>query len=132
MGYMRLCKSVLKRYCNCKFFILTIFLFCLGFLIQKVYVRRPTGNTSWIMRIENGGALLPTTEDFPLADISSLLLRNRELDLDIDAIEYDDEEDDDAEDAMIDDREREGREGLDMGKDAEPDNQSVAKQQGKI
>ncbi|XP_033630704.1 tuberin-like [Asterias rubens] len=56
------------------------------------------------MRIENGGALLPTTQDFPLADVSSLLLRNRELDLDIDRVdfvEYSDQE-------MMLDNEREG------------------------
>ncbi len=97
--------------CNC---------WCQGW--AEVYVRRPTGNTSWIMRIENGGALLPTTQDFPLADVSSLLLRNRELDLDIDRVEFDysDQE-------MMLDNEREGGAELD---EQEMKGGSVAKQQG--
>ncbi|XP_038058921.1 tuberin-like [Patiria miniata] len=102
--------------CNC---------WCQGW--AEVYVRRPTGNTSWIMRIENGGALLPTTQDFPLADISSLLLRNRELDLEIDAIEFeeDDDDKDDTEEMIL---EGDGKMGS-QEKDVEHSNQSVAKQQ---
>ena len=88
---------------------------CLLYLFNiKVYVRRPTGNTSWIMRIENGGALLPTTQDFPLADVSSLLLRNRDLDLDLDV---DRTELDDSDQEMM--LEAEG--GEERG--AEPDDQ---------
>ncbi|XP_071489878.1 tuberin-like [Diadema antillarum] len=56
----------------------------------EIHVRRPTGNTSWIMRIQNGGALLPCPEEFPVADISALLLRNRDLDADVDMVLPDD------------------------------------------
>ncbi|XP_022103490.1 tuberin-like [Acanthaster planci] len=104
--------------CNC---------WCQGW--AEVYVRRPTGNTSWIMRIENGGALLPSTTDFPLADVSSLLLRNRELDLEIDAMEFDEEgsENDDGEELMLEEAEGDGMEGL-QEKDAGHSNQLVSKQ----
>lgn len=65
--------------CNC---------WCQGW--AEIHVRRPTGNTSWIMRIQNGGALLPSSHEFPLADISALLLRNRDLDIDADMVIPDD------------------------------------------
>ena len=79
------------------------------------------------MRIENGGALLPTTQDFPLADVSSLLLRNRELDLDIDRVdfvEYSDQE-------MMLDNEREGEAELeDQEMKGAHQSRSATKQQG--
>ncbi|XP_063961204.1 tuberin-like isoform X1 [Lytechinus pictus] len=65
--------------CNC---------WCQGW--AEIHVRRPTGNTSWIMRIQNGGALVPSSHEFPLADISALLLRNRDLDIDADMVMPDD------------------------------------------
>ncbi len=61
--------------CNC---------WCIGW--AEVYIRRPTGITSWFMKIQNGGSLLPVSEEFPLADVSTLLLRNRELDVDADML----------------------------------------------
>lgn len=73
--------SSLFYQCNC---------WCIGW--AEVYIRRPTGITSWFMRIQNGGSLLPVTEDFPLADVSMLLLRNRELDVDMDMIVSEDED----------------------------------------
>ncbi|KAJ8037419.1 Tuberin [Holothuria leucospilota] len=45
----------------------------------EVHVRRATGNTSWIMRIQNDGSLVPLQQDLPLMDISSLLMYNREI-----------------------------------------------------
>ncbi|XP_072035978.1 tuberin-like isoform X2 [Amphiura filiformis] len=65
--------------CNC---------WCIGW--AEVYIRRPTGITSWIMKVQNGGSLLPVSEEFPLADVSTLLLRNRELDVDGDMLPSED------------------------------------------
>ncbi|XP_030839899.1 tuberin isoform X2 [Strongylocentrotus purpuratus] len=88
--------------CNC---------WCQGW--AEIHVRRPTGNTSWIMRIQNGGALLPSSHEFPLADISALLLRNRDLDIDADMVIPDDSGSED-ETCSLEEEEEEEEEEEDM------------------
>ena len=52
-----------KRQCNC---------WCT--LWAEVHIRRPTGNVSWMMRIQNEQDLATAFPDFPLADMANLFL----------------------------------------------------------
>ncbi|XP_077979844.1 tuberin-like [Glandiceps talaboti] len=54
--------------CNC---------WCQGW--AEVHIRSPTGNTSWMMRIQNQQNLAPTSQELPLMDLSELLMANMEL-----------------------------------------------------
>ncbi|XP_064629998.1 tuberin-like isoform X3 [Lineus longissimus] len=49
------------HHCNC---------WCQGW--AEVYIRRPTGNISWMMRIQNDQFIPMMMQDFPLDDISTL------------------------------------------------------------
>ncbi|XP_074649402.1 tuberin-like [Tubulanus polymorphus] len=44
----------------------------------EVYIRRPTGNVSWMMRVQNDQLIPSEVQDFPLDDISSLFLEHAE------------------------------------------------------
>eukprot|EP00058_Branchiostoma_floridae_P010187 XP_002595675.1 hypothetical protein BRAFLDRAFT_64809 [Branchiostoma floridae] len=59
-------KLVSRYECNC---------WCQGW--AEILIRRPTGNTSWMMRIQNARLVQPD-QDFPLADIATLLLGQKE------------------------------------------------------
>ncbi|XP_054706115.1 tuberin-like [Uloborus diversus] len=49
----------------------------------EVHIRRPTGNTSWMMKIQNQLFLPSSPPEFPLSVINSLVLpQNRDLDVD--------------------------------------------------
>lgn len=50
-----------KETCNC---------WCSGW--AEIYIRRPTGDVSWIMRIENSVTFTHDIYDFPLNDVSTL------------------------------------------------------------
>lgn len=52
-----------KQYCAC---------WCQGW--AEIYVRRPTGDTSWAMRIQNQSNYQTSPSDFPLTDITTLFL----------------------------------------------------------
>ncbi|XP_067006155.2 tuberin isoform X2 [Anabrus simplex] len=52
-----------QNYCAC---------WCQGW--AEIYVRRPTGDMSWVMRIQNHNNLQNSLLDFPLADISTLFM----------------------------------------------------------
>lgn len=43
----------------------------------EIYVRRPTGDTSWIMRIQNS-TQFETPTDFPVHDIMALYMTNQD------------------------------------------------------
>ncbi|XP_029838078.2 tuberin isoform X1 [Ixodes scapularis] len=53
--------EVLSHVCSC---------WCCGW--AEVYVRRPTGNTSWVMRLQNDMFSKTCTPDFPLPDVSAI------------------------------------------------------------
>ncbi|XP_066292479.1 tuberin-like isoform X2 [Branchiostoma lanceolatum] len=59
-------KLVSRYECNC---------WCQGW--AEILIRRPTGNTAWMMRIQNARLVQPD-QDFPLADIATLLLGQKE------------------------------------------------------
>ncbi|XP_071965999.1 tuberin-like isoform X2 [Antedon mediterranea] len=61
-------RSVLKYNCTC---------WCQGW--AEIYIRRPTGNVAWTMRIQNRGKLVPFEAELPMRDISTLLLANLKL-----------------------------------------------------
>lgn len=44
----------------------------------EIYVRRPTGDMSWIMRIQNS-TQLETPIDFPMHDIMALHMPNQDI-----------------------------------------------------
>lgn len=60
----------------------------------EIFIRRPTGNTSWMFRIQNRLFLPNCPPDLNLPDISSLLLPHK-LIRDLDKAEKDDDDDDD-------------------------------------
>ena len=47
---------------------------CWCTLWAEIHIRRPTGNVSWMMRIQNEQDLSTAFPDFPLADMSNLFL----------------------------------------------------------
>ncbi|ELT92478.1 hypothetical protein CAPTEDRAFT_148419 [Capitella teleta] len=51
---------------------------CWCTLWAEIHIRRPTGNLSWMMRIQNQQDLAEAFPDFSLADISSLFMSTRE------------------------------------------------------
>ncbi|XP_013385066.2 tuberin [Lingula anatina] len=68
--------SVSPHVCSC---------WCQGW--AEVYIRRPSGNISWIMRLENESLLFTSSgQDFPLADIGTLFMYNAEKAFDADSI----------------------------------------------
>ncbi|KAJ9583770.1 hypothetical protein L9F63_021894, partial [Diploptera punctata] len=52
-----------KQFCAC---------WCQGW--AEIYVRRPTGDTSWAMRIQNQSHCQSSPSDFPLSDITTLFM----------------------------------------------------------
>ncbi|KAK7793760.1 hypothetical protein R5R35_000957 [Gryllus longicercus] len=54
-----------REYCAC---------WCQGW--AEIHVRRPTGDMSWIMRIQNPNQLHSSSSDFPLEDITTLFMPN--------------------------------------------------------
>ncbi|XP_070579524.1 tuberin-like [Ptychodera flava] len=54
--------------CNC---------WCQGW--AEVHIRCPTGNSSWMMRIQNQQYLAPAVQELPLTDLSELILANVRL-----------------------------------------------------
>ncbi len=60
---------------------------CWCTLWAEILIRRPTGNVSWMMRIQNEPDLTEAFPDFPLADISSLFLPDRNVELESATVE---------------------------------------------
>ncbi|XP_002740570.2 tuberin-like [Saccoglossus kowalevskii] len=49
----------------------------------EVHIRCPTGNTSWMMKIQNQPTLAPTMKDLPITDLSEMLLTNVEMETEL-------------------------------------------------